>query len=99
MEKKFESFPTSSRDELLKDALFALRETLQGEKLTSSVCTIAVLGVGVPYHVLDKETVQTLINEFEVVNEDPIAEEPEQGGDAQAQPEAPADGGAAPMDI
>ncbi|KAL0325756.1 UNVERIFIED_CONTAM: Proteasome subunit alpha type-1-A [Sesamum radiatum] len=46
LERKFEGFMDSSRENLIKDALFALRETLQGEKLTSAICTIAVLGVG-----------------------------------------------------
>lgn len=97
----------SSRDNLVKDALFALRETLQGEKLTCSNCTIAVLGVGEAFHILSQETVQGLINEFEVVGEDPppAADEDaaaEQGGGAGAGPAAaapPADQGVAPMDI
>ncbi|CAI9116778.1 OLC1v1018018C1 [Oldenlandia corymbosa var. corymbosa] len=103
MEKKFESFDGSSREDLLKDALFALRETLQGEKLTSSICTIAVVGVGEPFHVLDKDTVQSLINEFELVGEEAppaeAADEQNQGGDAQPGDQQPADQGPAPMEM
>ncbi|KAH6834526.1 20S proteasome alpha subunit F2 [Perilla frutescens var. hirtella] len=108
LERKFESFVDSSRENLIKDALFALRETLQGEKMTSSICTIAVLGVGEAFHVLDQETVQKLINEFEVVGEEPPADEAaaphaEPAAAAAAAPDAaegtPADEGAAPMDI
>ncbi|KAK4481455.1 hypothetical protein RD792_012349 [Penstemon davidsonii] len=102
LERKFETFKDSSRDNLIKDALFALRETLQGEKLTSSVCTIAVVGVGEAFQILNQETVQGLINEFEIVGEElPPADEaapPEQGSGAESGPSA-AEQGAAPMDI
>ncbi|KAL2538313.1 Proteasome subunit alpha type-1-B [Forsythia ovata] len=70
-----------------QDALFALRETLQGEKLTSSTCTIAVVGVGEAFHVLDQETVQALINEFEIAGEEAPADEaaaPDQAGDSES---------------
>ncbi|KAL3845257.1 hypothetical protein ACJIZ3_002660 [Penstemon smallii] len=100
LERKFETFTDSSRDNLVKDALFALRETLQGEKLTSSVCTIAVVGVGEAFHILDQETVQGLINEFEIVGEEPTpADEtaaPDQGSGAAAP--GPSED-VAPMDI
>lgn len=103
LERRFKTFMDSSRESLLKDALFALRETLQGEKLTSSNCTVAVVGVGEAFHTLDKETIQALINEFEIAGEDAPAEVPvEAAGDEPAAPEdgaAPADEGAAPMDI
>lgn len=104
LERRFENFTDSSRESLLKDALFALRETLQGEKLTSNVCTVAVLGVGEPFHILDKEAIHTLINDFELAGEDaPAAPEEgaaEEGGAAAPEEAAPtAAEGAAPMDI
>ncbi|PIN13068.1 20S proteasome, regulatory subunit alpha type PSMA1/PRE5 [Handroanthus impetiginosus] len=104
LERKFESFMESSRENLIKDALFALRETLQGEKLTSSICTIAVLGVGEAFHILDQETVQGLINEFEIVGEEPPADEaaaadPEEGSGPAAPAAADQGQDAAPMDI
>ncbi|CAA2979160.1 proteasome subunit alpha type-1-B-like [Olea europaea subsp. europaea] len=103
LERKFESFMGSSRENLIKDALFALRETLQGEKLTSSVCTIAVVGIGEAFHILDQETVQALINEFEIAGEEAAA--PDQAGvdeppaAAAGDQAAPGDEGAAPMDM
>jgi len=60
----------SSREDLIKDALIATRESLQGEKLRSSVCTIAVVGVGEPFHILDQATVQQLVDSFEIVKEE-----------------------------
>jgi len=104
LERRFEKFTDSSREDLIKDALIATRETLQGEKLKSSICTIAVVGVGEPFHILDQETVQQLIDTFELVGEEePPAPEPasaevaEQGVGAEqgAVPEE----GVAPMDI
>ncbi|XP_057468859.1 proteasome subunit alpha type-1-A-like [Actinidia eriantha] len=102
MERRFESFVSSTREDLLKDALFALRETLQGEKLKSSICTVAVVGVGEEFHILDNETVQGLIDAFEIVGEEtPAAEEAAPAAAEPADPDqgAPADEGVAPMDI
>ncbi|MCD7456063.1 Proteasome subunit alpha 1 [Datura stramonium] len=103
LERRFENFTDSSRGSLLKDALFALRETLQGEKLTSTNCTVAVVGVGEAFHILDKETIQGLINEFELAGEEEApATTTDAAADAKpAVPEAgaPTDEGAAPMDI
>ncbi|XP_022996683.1 proteasome subunit alpha type-1-B-like [Cucurbita maxima] len=101
LERRFENFKDSSKDDLIKDALMATRETLQGEKLTSSVCTISILGVGEPFHILDRETVQKLIDEFEIVKEDdvPAADQdvaPEHGDSAAPEPAAGTDQGSAP---
>ncbi|PIN25393.1 Proteasome endopeptidase complex [Handroanthus impetiginosus] len=103
LERKFESFMESSRENLIKDALFTLRETLQEEKLTSSSCTIAVLGVGEAFHIFDQETVQGLINEFEIVGEEPPADEaaaaPDQGSGPAASAAADQGQDVAPVDI
>ncbi|PWA24147.1 Proteasome, alpha-subunit, N-terminal domain-containing protein [Artemisia annua] len=94
LERKFENFSSSSRDDLIKDSLFAIRETLQGEKLTSSVCTIAVVGVGESFTILDQATVQALINKFEVAGEEaPVNEIDGNAGGAVVDEEV------APMDI
>ncbi|KAB5557604.1 hypothetical protein DKX38_008513 [Salix brachista] len=84
LERRFENFTDSSRDDLIKDALIAVRETLQGETLKSSICTIAVLGVDEAFHILDQETVQKLIDAFEIVGETEAA---------ATEPEAAAEGG------
>ncbi|KAI4388445.1 hypothetical protein MLD38_000769 [Melastoma candidum] len=103
LERKFETFVDSSRDDLVKHALIAIRETLQGETLKSSICTIAVVGVGEAFHILDQETVQQMINAFEIVAEDePPAADPGTSageGGATAEGGAPAEEGAAPMEI
>ncbi|KAJ7966779.1 Proteasome subunit alpha type [Quillaja saponaria] len=108
LERRFKNFTDSSREDLIKDALIATRETLQGEKLRSSICTISVVGVGEAFHILDQETVQHLIDTFEIVREEegPAAEPgpaAEQGNAADegsgADHGAAADQGAAPMDI
>ncbi|KAL8171979.1 hypothetical protein V2J09_023783 [Rumex salicifolius] len=100
MERRFETFKDASRDELIKHALFALRETLQGEKLKSSLCTIAIIGIGEPFHVLDQQTVQELITSFEVVEEEAVPEEVAEDAPEEAAPAAEqGDQGAAPMDL
>ncbi|KAI3408711.1 Proteasome subunit alpha type [Psidium guajava] len=102
LERRFENFTNSSRDDLVKDALIAIRETLQGERLKSTICTVAVVGVGEPFHILDQNTVQQLIDAFEIVGEEepPAAEAGDTGDQETAAGEgAPAEEGAAPMDI
>ncbi|PIA43910.1 hypothetical protein AQUCO_01800155v1 [Aquilegia coerulea] len=90
LERKFESFMNSSREDLIKDALFAIKETLQGEKLTSSICTVAVVGAEEPFHILDQEVIQELIESFEISGE----EVTDQGATMQEQSPEPA-----PMDL
>lgn len=101
LERRFETFQNSSREDLIKDALFAIRETLQGEKLKSSICTVTILGVGEPFHVLDQETVQGLINAFEMATEEaPAADQGAAGEEGTGAEEGgAAEGDAAPMDI
>ncbi|GLT92097.1 hypothetical protein SLE2022_099540 [Rubroshorea leprosula] len=114
LERRFENFMDSSREDLIKDALMAIRETLQGETLKSSICTVAVVGVGEPFHILDQGTVQQMIDAFDIAGEReapaPEPDEAEEQGAAEeqgvaAEPGAGADqGGAtdegvAPMDI
>ncbi|KAJ4965811.1 hypothetical protein NE237_017660 [Protea cynaroides] len=92
LERKFKTFMSSSREDLIKDALFAIKETLQGEKLTSSICTIAVLGVGEPFHIMDQKSIQELIESSEVKEDEPVADQ----GTAMQEDQSPE---AAPMDI
>ncbi|KAF8410574.1 hypothetical protein HHK36_003105 [Tetracentron sinense] len=90
LERKFETFTSSSREDLIRDALFAIKETLQGEQLTSSICTVAVVGVGEPFHIMDQKTIQELIESFE------IKETAADQGAAMQEDKSPE---AAPMDI
>ncbi|KAJ6872141.1 hypothetical protein NC651_031293 [Populus alba x Populus x berolinensis] len=84
LERRFENFSDSSRDDLIKEAFIAVRETLQGETLKSYVCTVVVLGVDEAFHILDQETVQKLIDAFEIVGETEAA---------TAEPDAAVEGG------
>ncbi|KAE8679863.1 Proteasome subunit alpha type-1 [Hibiscus syriacus] len=104
LERRFENFADSSRDDLVKDALMAIRETLQGETLKSSTCTVAVVGAGEPFHILDQETVQQMIDAFEIVGEQEgsaaaAGQEAAQPGAAVADQGGSTDEGVAPMDI
>ncbi|GKV40446.1 hypothetical protein SLE2022_216110 [Rubroshorea leprosula] len=108
LERRFDNFMDSSREDLIKDALMAIRETLQGETLKSSICTVAVVGVGESFHILDQGTVQQMIDAFDIAGEQE-APAPEPDADAEqgaaAEPGAGADQvgavdeGVAPMDI
>ncbi|XP_021900830.1 proteasome subunit alpha type-1-B-like [Carica papaya] len=111
LERRFENFMKSSREDLIKDALMSIRETLQGETLKSSICTVAIVGVGEPFHILDQETVQKMIDSFEIVTEQegPVSE-PDAGADQGADQGAAGEGaagdervgsdqGAAPMEM
>ncbi|KAL4202301.1 hypothetical protein AMTRI_Chr02g220370 [Amborella trichopoda] len=95
LERKFETFNDSSREELIKHGLLAVKETLQGEKLTSSICTVAIVGVDEPFHKLDLGTVQELIDVLEA--EEAGTSEPQREGDQSAMQEDSPD--VAPMDI
>ncbi|ONK66314.1 uncharacterized protein A4U43_C06F6410 [Asparagus officinalis] len=100
LERKFGSFSDYTRDELVKDALFAIKETLQGEKLTSSICTVAVLGVGESFHVIDQGTIQRLIDSQEIGDEPAAAAGDAPAADAAGEERGGAqEGEAAPMDI
>ena len=61
------------------------------------MCTIAVVGVGEPFHILDQETVQQLIDTFEIVREEEAAPAEEEAQPA-AEQDAPTDQGAAAAD-
>ncbi|CAL9771099.1 unnamed protein product [Musa acuminata subsp. burmannicoides] len=93
MERRFEAFNNYSRDELIKDAIFAIRETLQGEKLTSSICTVSIVGIDEPFHVIDQKIIQEVIDSVEIKEDAAAAADqaPAQDDDKSSE--------AAPMDI
>ncbi|RZC45872.1 hypothetical protein C5167_038815 [Papaver somniferum] len=77
LEREFESFANSTRDDLIKYALFAIKETLQGEKLTSSICTVDVVSLEEDFHILDQKTMQEFIELLEIREEASVQEEVE----------------------
>ncbi|KAG6496382.1 hypothetical protein ZIOFF_044243 [Zingiber officinale] len=91
LERRFESFNNYSRDELIKDAIFAIKETLQGEKLTSAICTLAVVGKDEAFHLIDQKIIQELIDSMEIKEDAPADQAPVTDEDGST--------GAAPMDI
>ncbi|KAF6162040.1 hypothetical protein GIB67_002629 [Kingdonia uniflora] len=94
LERKFEKFMSSSREDLIKDALFAIKETLQGEELTSSICTVAVVGVEEPFQIIDQKTIHDLIESLE-----PKEEAPAPAADQGAAMQEDRSPEVAPMDI
>ncbi|CAA7408349.1 unnamed protein product [Spirodela intermedia] len=93
LERRFEAFDKYSAEELIKDALFAIKETLQGEKLTSSICTVAIVGIGEPFHIISEQAVQEMVDALET-REEATAEQ--SGGDMQDESGNP--DAAAPME-
>ncbi|CAM8936391.1 unnamed protein product [Rhodiola kirilowii] len=65
-----------------------LNGLIQGEKLSSSICTVAVLGVDEAFKTLDQTAIQSFIDAFEIVEEEPAAEQEP----ATEEPAAPAEG-------
>ncbi|XP_027337105.1 proteasome subunit alpha type-1-B-like [Abrus precatorius] len=59
LECKFENFTSSLHKDLIKDTLIVTRESVQGEKHSSSVCIVAMVGVGEPFHILDQENLNS----------------------------------------
>lgn len=97
LERRFEGFEKYAREELIKDGLFAIKETLQGEKLTSSICTVAIVGVGEPFHIIDQKTIEQVIESLDIGDED--APPPAVAESAADEPTTSQEPGAAPMDI
>ncbi|KAI3888923.1 hypothetical protein MKW92_012613 [Papaver armeniacum] len=48
------------------NVLFAIKETLQGEKLTSSIFIVVVVGLEEDFHILDQKTIQEFIELLEI---------------------------------
>ncbi|TVU20541.1 hypothetical protein EJB05_36754 [Eragrostis curvula] len=97
LERRYEGFNKYTPEQLIKDALSAIKETLQGEKLTSSNCTIAIVGrrddgTVEPFQMIDAERIQAIIDSMEAAEEAPA--EP-----SSTQEEDKSSDAAAPMDI
>lgn len=74
LERKFETFMDCSKDELICHALFAVKESLQDEELSISNCSVAVLGIDDPFHLLDLKTLQGFIDGLEEKKEEGLGE-------------------------
>lgn len=61
LEKHFETFPTASLDELVQHGLKALSATLSEGELTKQNVSIAVVGGGAPFVMLDDDDVEPYV--------------------------------------
>lgn len=71
LERKFETFPECSRDELIRHGIISVREALAEGKLNGSNCNVAVLGIGEAFNTLDSKTVQQIIDSLEDRTDEP----------------------------
>jgi len=63
LERHLDVFPTASTDQLIEHALLALRDTLPAEdNLTKKNTTIAIVGKGQPFKMLDDDVVQPFLD-------------------------------------
>nr|CAB3445498.1 unnamed protein product [Digitaria exilis] len=97
LERRFEGYNDYTPEQLIKDALSAIKETLQGEKLTSANCTVAIVGrkddgTIEPFQMIDATRIQEIIDSMEAAEEAPPAEP-----SSMQEEERTSD--AAPMDI
>ncbi|KAE8729029.1 Proteasome subunit alpha type-1-B [Hibiscus syriacus] len=92
---EYQAFAIGSRSQAAKTYLERRRNP------KSSVCTIAVVGVGEPFHILDQGSVQQMIDAFEIVREqeDSAAAGQEASGEPVPEQDAAAGEDVAPMDI
>ena len=95
LERRFEGYKDYTPEQLVKDALSAIKETLQGEKLSSSNCTVAIVGrkddgTGEPFKLIDATRIQEIIDSMEAAEEGPTEPSSMQEGRGSD---------AAPMDI
>lgn len=84
LERKFETFMECSKDELVRHGLHAVKESLQDEELSSASCSVAIVGIGEPFVILDGKTLQAYIDSLEGGKDDQAAkvEEEEQSRSA-----------------
>ncbi|CAM0947177.1 unnamed protein product [Alopecurus aequalis] len=111
LERRFEKFNDYTPDQLIRDALSAIKETLQGEKLTSANCTLAIVGrkedgTVEPFSMIDAKRIQEIIDSMEAADEAPAADAPAESSSMQEEDrgdappaDAPASDAPAPMDI
>ena len=102
LERKFDTFMGCTKEELIRHALFAVKESLQDEELSITNCSVAVLGIDEPFQILDVKTLQSFIDGLE----EKTVDEPEVGepitdsvDEPEVAPAAEEEGdGAAPME-
>jgi len=64
LERKFESFEDCSLDELIRHALFSLKESCTEGDLNSKNCSVAVVGIDKDFEILEGDAIQPYINDM-----------------------------------
>jgi len=73
LERKFETFMDCSKEELVRHALHAVKESLQDEELSSGNCGVAIVGIGESFVILDPKSLQAHIDSLEGGKDDQAA--------------------------
>jgi len=68
LERKFDQFGACGLDELIQHALYAVKESLQEGELTGQNCSLAIVGKGTPFKILEDEEVQAHIASMEALD-------------------------------
>lgn len=89
LERHFETFGEAATDDLVRHALRALHASLQDGDLTELNCTVAVVGEGTPFTILEGEALAPYVA---------AVKEEEEAGEEAAAAGGDEDGGAAPME-
>lgn len=74
LERKFETFPECSRDELIRHGIISVREALSEGKLNGSNCNVAVVGIGEAFNILDPKMVQQIVDSLDDNKDEPPAD-------------------------
>ncbi|XP_057837596.2 proteasome subunit alpha type-1-B [Cryptomeria japonica] len=97
LERKFETFPECSRDELIRHGIMSVKECLQEGKLNGANCNVAIVGIGEAFTILDQKTVQDIIDLLEDKKDEiPTDAAPVEGEQGATQDDT--DQGVAPME-
>jgi len=89
LERKFETFPGMSLDDLIREGLQALSASVSDGELTSSNCSVAVVGKDMDYTILEETALEPFIAALkseeapEAIAEDPAPAPAEPQDDAQ----------------
>lgn len=87
LEKRFDTFPPASLDELIRHGLKALAGSLSDGELTSANSTVAIVGKGTPFTILEDDAIAAYI---EALKEEEGAMAVEEAPAAPAAPDAAA---------
>ena len=94
LEKKFDTFPSASLDELIRHGLRAIQACLQDGELSSSNSSIAIVGKDMPFTILEDAALEPYVSAIKEEDLPPAA-----AGDEVAEAAPPAAEGADDMPV